>query len=101
MNSQALQKYTAVGLAVLGLFLFRLTADFGAEEMVDVRIMPLVILSGLGLIALAQITLTQTRQPTHRTETDNGPDNSNLPGWRLTDLLWLAVPVIIGLLFAY
>lgn len=101
MKTRALQKYTALALAVLGLSIFVLLADGAAVEFVEKPLFPLVFISSLVLVALAQVILTNRGLKADSDESANDLVPQIQSTWQFTDLLWLAVPVILSFLFAY
>ncbi len=101
MKTSALQKYTALALAILGLSIFALLADGKALEFLDRRIFPLVFISSLVLVALAQVLLSKGKLKVGSDESAADLEPENQSGNQITELLWLAVPVIVSILFAY
>lgn len=102
MRSRVEIYFSAVALVVLGLLLLGLVWTGRASEYIDPRLSPLLFLSGLGCIVLAQVTLSASRDRSRlaadrdikQVEAITTDDDGK--GWQL---LWLVLPFIILFLF--
>lgn len=94
--------FSAVALVVLGLLLLGLVWTGRASEYIDTRLSPLLFLSGLGCIVLAQVTLSAGRDRQSpvadraKIQVEDTPTDGDGKGWQL---LWLVLPFIILFLF--
>jgi hypothetical protein len=94
--------FSAVALVVLGLLLLGLVWTGRASEYIDPRLSPLLFLSGLGCIVLAQVTLSASRDRQSpvadrvKIQVEDIPTDADGKGWQL---LWLVLPFIILFLF--
>jgi hypothetical protein len=93
-------KFSALALAVLGLFLLSLIWDGRLAEYIDLRQGMLVFLTGLGCVILAQVVLSGTsRRDMEPVEiSEDNPLEGKLV-WQSSSLMWLALPLLVSLLF--
>ncbi|OGN76994.1 MAG: hypothetical protein A2X24_10195 [Chloroflexi bacterium GWB2_54_36] len=101
MKRNARIKFSALALAVLGLFQLSLIWDGRLADYVDPRQGILVFLTGLGCVILAQVVLsTAGKRSTNTVENDGHKEDSDAEGsWKSAGLIWLVVPLMVFLLF--
>ena len=94
-------KFSALALAVLGLFLLSLIWDGRLAEYIDLRQGILVFLTGLGCIILAQVVLSASgkRQSVVIGYEEQAENPDRRKDWRSGGILWLVIPLLINLLF--
>ena len=94
-------KFSALALAVLGLFQLSLIWDGRLVDYVDPRQGILVFLTGLGCVILAQVVLSAAGKRVSRSvENEDDEENPDSGGNReLSGLIWLVVPLLVFLLF--
>ena len=94
-------KFSALALAVLGLFQLSLIWDGRLAEYVDPRQGILVFLTGLGSVILAQVVLSAAGKRFSKADENN--DHNEVPNanstWKSTGLIWLVVPLMVFVLF--
>lgn len=94
-------KFSALALAVLGLFQLNLIWDGRLADYLDSRQGILVFLTGLGCVILAQVVLSAAgKRSTNVVENEGHKEDSDAEGtWKSTGLIWLVVPLLVFALF--
>lgn len=102
MRKNAQVKYSAVALAAIGLWLLWLIWDGRITEFVDPHLAILIFPAGLVCVILAQVVLSSAAKPRqvepHAPSTE-AEDFDVYPKWAGWGLIWIAIPLIIGILF--
>ena len=101
MKRNARIKFSALALAVLGLFQLSMIWDGRLADYVDPRQGILVFLTGLGCIILAQVVLSAAGKRVSMPDENEGHKEGS-DTWDAREssgLIWLVVPLMIFLLF--
>ncbi|MFA5836624.1 MAG: DUF1980 domain-containing protein [Bellilinea sp.] len=101
MKRNARIKFSALALAVLGLFQLSLIWDGRLADYVDPRQGILVFLTGLGCVILAQVVLSAAgKKFSKAVENEVHKEDLGAEGtWKSPGLIWLVVPLMVFVLF--
>ena len=97
MNTRSYRTYQVLILAALGLFLMSKVVDGRILLYINPRFVLLVLLAGVGLVALAQVILRERSSADSSGDEDSSHHHAS--GSSRTWTLWLlALPILLGLL---
>lgn len=100
--NQKLMKFSALALAVLGLWLLALIWDGKIAEYINPQLVVLLFPAGLLCIILAQVVMSaagarRTTAGGSAIELEDGLEGDT--GWADWRILWLGLPLVIGIIF--
>lgn len=99
---QKQMKFSALALAVLGLWLLALVWDGKIAEYINPQLVVLIFPAGLLCIILAQVVLSAAGAGrTNAGESTIGQEDGieGDTGWAGWQILWLGLPLVIGIIF--